>query len=75
MPVFLDIVDESEFSVKYVPCPVQRIAAPKPCTADIRYSKNEDSQRNDTKNILSPMVTFSTILRKYLKYKVSVYFK
>jgi len=58
--VFLDIVDESEFNVKYVPCAVQRIAAPKPCTADIRYNKNEDSQRNDTKNILNPMMTFIT---------------
>lgn len=36
MPEFLDIVDESEFNVKYDPCPVQIIEAPKPITADIK---------------------------------------
>jgi len=69
--VFLDIVDESEFNVKYVPCAVQRIAAPIPCTADIRYNKNEDNQRNDTKNILNP-ITQSVLIGKYLKYPCNV---
>lgn len=36
IPEFLDIVDESEFNVKYVPCPVQIIEAPKPINIDIK---------------------------------------
>lgn len=36
IPEFLDIVDESEFNVRYVPCPVQIIEAPKPISTDIK---------------------------------------
>jgi len=35
-PEFLDIVEESEFNVKYAPCPVQITEAPKPITADMK---------------------------------------
>lgn len=35
-PEFLDIVEESEFNVKYAPCPVQITEAPKPITTDMK---------------------------------------
>lgn len=49
IPEFLDMVDESEFKVRYVPCPVHIIDAPKPSIADMVYSKMPDGQINGVK--------------------------
>lgn len=61
IPEFLDIVDESEFNVKYAPCPVQMTDAPKPITPDITYNNNVDGQRKDTKNKLNQILTLIII--------------
>lgn len=71
IPEFLDIVAESEFNVKYVPCPVQIIEAPKPIIADIKYNKNVVGHRNDTKNILYKIVIISTN-KNLLQYKMKI---
>ena len=52
IPEFLDMVDESEFMVRYVPCPVQIIDAPKPSNTDVVYSRMLEGQRNGVKNNL-----------------------
>lgn len=52
IPEFLDMVDGSEFRVKYVPCPVQIIDEPNPSTADMVYSSALDGHRNGVKYVL-----------------------